>query len=91
MEATNEAPLKVLIADDHPLVRLGLRRAFDRTESIEVVGEARSGAELLQMVERRRPDVVLLDLRMPGMSGTECIEKIKITWPDVTAVVLSAH
>jgi DNA-binding NarL/FixJ family response regulator len=90
MEAMNEAGLKVLIADDHPLILQGLRRTLERTEAIEIVGEARSGAELLQMIERRRPDVVLLDLRMPGTPGLECIERIKVTWPDVKVVVLSA-
>jgi DNA-binding NarL/FixJ family response regulator len=90
MEATSQAPLKVLIADDHPMMLLGLRRALERTESIEIVGEARSGPEVLQMVERRRPDVVLLDLRMPGMPGVECVERIKLDWPDVKTVVLSA-
>jgi DNA-binding NarL/FixJ family response regulator len=89
MKAMDQAPVKVLIADDHPVVLLGIRRAFERTDSVEIVGEARTGTELLQMVERRRPDVVLLGLRMPGMCGLECIEKIKATWPDVKAVVLS--
>jgi DNA-binding NarL/FixJ family response regulator len=90
VEAISQAPVKVLIADGHPLILLGLRRAFERTESIEIVGEARSGAEILQMVERRCPDVVLLALRMPGMPGLECIERIKATWPDVKTVVLSS-
>ena len=90
MEATNQAPLKVLIADDHPVVLLGIRRVFERTESIEIIGEARTGTELVQMVERRRPDVVLLGLSMRGMPGLECIERIKTTWPGVKTVVLSA-
>ncbi len=90
MEATSQAPLKVLIADDHPMMLLGLRRALERAESIEIVGEAGSGPEVLQMVERRRPDVVLLDLLMPGMPGVECVERIKLDWPDVKTVVLSA-
>jgi len=90
MEATSQAPVKLLSADGHPLILPGLRRAFERTESIEIVGEARSGAEILQMVERRCPDVVLLALRMPGMPGLECIERIKSTWPAVKLVLLSS-
>ena len=90
MEILNEVPVKVLIADDHPAILLGLRRAFEGTENLEIVGEARSGPELLQMVERRRPDVVLLDMRMPGVPGLECIERIKVEWPDVKTIVLSA-
>jgi DNA-binding NarL/FixJ family response regulator len=80
----------VLIADDHPLILAGIRRTLERSEGIEIVGEAQSGPELLALVERRRPELVLTDLRMPGVSGAECIEKITTTWPDVRVVVLSA-
>lgn len=85
-----EDRLKVLIADDHPLIIAGIRRALDDNEDIDVVGEAQSGPELLQLVERRRPDVVLLDLRMPGLSGIECIQRIVESWPDTKTIVLSA-
>jgi DNA-binding NarL/FixJ family response regulator len=84
------APLKVLLADDHPLLLAGIRRALEHSENIEVVGEARSGPEVRSLVERRRPQLVLLDLRMPGVRGTDCIEWIRDTWPDVKTVVLSA-
>lgn len=80
----------MLIADDHPLIIAGIRRALDDNEDIDVVGEAQSGPELLQLVERRRPDVVLLDLRMPGLSGIECIQRIVESWPDTKTIVLSA-
>lgn len=82
--------LKVLIADDHPLMVAGVRRALERGTDIEVVGAAHSGAEVMHMIERRRPTIVLLDLRMPGVQGVECIEKIRDRWPDVKVVVLSA-
>jgi DNA-binding NarL/FixJ family response regulator len=85
-----EPVLKVLVADDHPLILQGLRRALDDCDDIEVVGEARSGTEVLPLVERRRPDVVLLDLRMPGMDGVACIEEIKRSSPNVKTVILSA-
>jgi DNA-binding NarL/FixJ family response regulator len=84
------APLKVLIADDHPLMLAGIRRALERSDDIEVVGEARSGTEAMRLIERRRPNVVLLDLRMPGISGAQAIEQIKSTWPELKIVVLSA-
>jgi two-component system nitrate/nitrite response regulator NarL len=84
-------PLKVLIADDHPLMIAGVRRVLERTEEIEIVGEARSGAEVLHSVERRRPQLVLMDLRMPGISGFECIQKVREGWPEVKVVVLSAN
>jgi DNA-binding NarL/FixJ family response regulator len=90
MEAESTAPLKVLIADDHPLMIAGVRRALERSEDIEIAGEAHSGPELMRLVERRRPQIVLTDLRMPGTNGADCIEQIRSTWPEVRVVVLSA-
>ena len=90
LDASSVAPLKVLIADDHPLMLAGVRRALERSENIEIVGEAHSAPELLDMIERRRPRLVLMDLRMPGVSGSECVEQIRGSWPDVKVVVLSA-
>lgn len=85
-----EQVLKVLVADDHPLILQGLRRTLEACDDIDVVGEARSGPELLALVERRRPDVVLLDLRMPGADGIECVTEIKRSSPEIKAVILSA-
>ena len=85
-----ETSLKVLIADDHPLVLQGIRRSLEESDGIEVVGEARSGDELLALVGRRAPDLVLLDLRMPGRDGLECIAEIKRLWPEIKTVALSA-
>jgi DNA-binding NarL/FixJ family response regulator len=85
-----DASLKVLIADDHPLVLQGIRRALEASEDIDVVGEARSGDEVLALVERRNPDLVLLDLHMPGLSGLDCIAELKRCSPDVKTVVISA-
>src|SRR5689334_2595969 len=62
-------PLRVLIVDDHMLVRAGVRSVLDGRADIEVVGEAANGAEALEQVERLRPDVVLMDLDMPGDGG----------------------
>jgi DNA-binding NarL/FixJ family response regulator len=90
MEAVGDAPLKVLIADDHPLMLAGIRRVLERSDGIEVVGEARTGAAIMELVERRRPQVVLLDLRMPGTVGAENVARIRETWPEVKVVVLSA-
>lgn len=82
---------RVLIADDHPLILAGIRRALDRSDGVEVVGEATSGPQVLAMVERRRPEVVLLDLYMPGMNGADLIAEIRRQWPSVKTVVLSAN
>jgi DNA-binding NarL/FixJ family response regulator len=90
IDAAEVTTLRVLIADDHPLMLAGVRRALERAEGIEIAGEARSGPELLDMIERRRPDVVLMDLRMPGVTGSECVERIRTEWPAIKVVVLSA-
>ncbi|HWF50699.1 MAG TPA: response regulator transcription factor [Solirubrobacteraceae bacterium] len=82
--------IKVLLADDHPMVIAGIRRTIEPFGDIEVVGEAHSGPELMGLVERRRPSLVLLDLRMPGVDGVEHIEQIRQNWPSVKIVVLSA-
>jgi DNA-binding NarL/FixJ family response regulator len=85
-----DTSLKVLIADDHPLMLQGIRRALEASEDIDVVGEARSGEEALALVERRNPDLVLMDLHMPGLHGLECVAEIKRRWPEIKTVVISA-
>ncbi len=85
-----EQVLKVLVADDHPLILQGLRRSLEACDDIEVVGEAHSGNELLSLAQRRSPDVVLLDLRMPEPDGVECVRQLRESAPDVKTVVLSA-
>jgi DNA-binding NarL/FixJ family response regulator len=82
--------IKVLLADDHPLVIAGIRRTLEQNDDIEIVGEAHSGPELMQLVERRSPDVALMDLRMPGVIGTDAIERLHESRPDLKMVVLSA-
>ena len=84
------AQIKVLIADDHPLIIAGIRRTIEHVDDMEVVGEARSGTELTQLIGRRQPDVVLMDLKMPGVAGVEAIERIGQHWPQIKTVVLSA-
>jgi DNA-binding NarL/FixJ family response regulator len=84
------AQIKVLIADDHPLIIAGVRRTLEHCDDMEVVGEAHSGPELMQLIERRRPDMVLMDLRMPGVTGTDALERIRQRWPHIKAIVLSA-
>ncbi len=90
MQPSTDPALKVLVADDHPLILQGLRRTLEACDDIDVIGEARSGDEIVPLVQRRRPDVVLLDMRMPGLDSAECIRRIRESWPEVKTVVLSA-
>jgi len=80
----------VLIADDHPLVLLGVRRTLEHCEDIEIVGEASSAREVMALAERRNPDIVLTDLRMPGVNGGELIAAIRERHPELKVVVMSA-
>jgi DNA-binding NarL/FixJ family response regulator len=88
--AVETSTIKVLLADDHPLIIAGVRRTIEHLDDMEVVGEANAGPALMQLVERRRPDIVLMDLRMPGVEGVEAIERIRQDWPSVKIVILSA-
>jgi DNA-binding NarL/FixJ family response regulator len=82
--------IKVVIADDHPLVLEGIRRALEASGEIDVVGTATSGSRVLGLVGRERPDVALLDLHMPGRSGLELLAQIRERHPEVKVVMLSA-
>ncbi len=81
--------MKVLIADDHGLMLEGVKRALKESGDFEVVGEAQNGAQVLPLVGRLRPDLVLLDLRMPQMDGLQCLAGIRDRYPDVKVVILS--
>jgi len=78
-----------LVADDHKLIVDGIKRALEESSDFEVVGEASSGSQVLPMVGRTKPDLVLLDLRMPGADGLACLSRIRKQHPDVKVVVLS--
>lgn len=81
--------IRVLIVDDHAIVREGLRLIFETTDDIEVIGEAADGVEALQSVAAEPPDVVLMDLRMPGMDGLTAIEHLQQDHPHVAIVILT--
>ena len=84
-------PIRVLIADDHLVVREGLRLILETGEGFEVVGEAAAGAEAVRRAGELQPDVVLMDLRMPGMDGLEAIERIRAQWQDIAIVILTTY
>lgn len=82
--------MKILLADDHPLMLAGVRRVLEEEPGgFEVVGETRTGSQVLPLIGRTNPDVVLLDMRMPGIDGLGCLERIKATYPNVHVVILS--
>lgn len=83
--------IKVLIADDHTIVRSGLRLLLESEPDIEVVGEALDGYEALDLVGKYHPDVVLMDIAMPGMDGFEATKQIKTKWPEINVLVLTMH
>ena len=83
--------ITLLLVDDHPVVRQGLRLMLSAEADLEVVGEAASGEEALQRVQELRPQVVLMDIRLPGMSGTEATRLIKEARPDTLVIVMSMY
>ncbi len=87
---TAKRTIRVLIADDHPIVRDGLRRLLSLDEDIEVVGEAGDGREVLERVQALEPDVLLLDLRMPNMDGLTALQTLQHTNRKTRVIVLTA-
>jgi DNA-binding NarL/FixJ family response regulator len=81
--------VRVLIADDHRLMVEGTKQALERAGGFEVVGEAVNGVQVLPLVRRLKPELVLLDLRMPQMDGLTCLAKIKKEFPEVRVAILS--
>ena len=81
----------VLIADDHGIVREGLRRLLDAEEDLSVCGEASDGREVLEMVQRLKPDCVVLDITMPRLGGLETLERIRRKHAHTRVVLLSVH
>ena len=83
--------LSILVADDHGLVREGLRRVLEAEPDLEVCGEASDGREVLAAVEKQRPNFVILDIGMPRLGGLETLEKLRADHPEVKVLLLSVH
>jgi two-component system, NarL family, response regulator LiaR len=91
MSQSGDRPIRVLLVDDHAVVRKGLRALLDRESGIEVMGEAEDGEQALRAAGRLHPDVILMDLEMPGIGGIEATRRISETHPDTKVVVLTSH
>ena len=83
--------MRILIADDHAVVRFGLKTILGREEGWEVVGEAASGAEALALALQLQPDIAVLDINMPGMSGLDALKAIRERLPATRVVILTLH
>jgi two-component system response regulator DevR len=84
-------PVRILIADDHEVVRIGLASLLDRQPGFSVVGEARSGDEAVRLARRERPDVVVMDIRMPDGSGIDACRTITTELPSVPVIMLTSY
>ena len=84
-------PIRVLIADDHALVRAGIRALVERIDAVVVVGEAGKGSEALELVRQLSPDLILLDITMPDGNGFEVLDQVTKLYPEIKVIVLTVH
>ena len=84
-------PIKILIVDDHPVVREGITAMVSRERDFQVIGEAGDGIEAVNKARELKPDIVLMDLRMPDMDGVEAIRQIVSTDPDIKFIILTTY
>ena len=83
--------IKVLLADDHSIVRAGLRRIVEESGDMQVIAEAADGREAIQKVHKTSPDVAIIDISMPGLDGLEVISQLKLYYPDLPLLILTMH
>src|SRR5687768_9708939 len=81
--------LRIVIADDHPVFRHGIRALLDATPGMEVVGEATNGDEAVMLTEQFQPDVILMDVKMPGLNGIEATQRIMQSYPQARILVVT--
>jgi len=91
MQQTQDKPIRILITDDHFIVRQGLRLVLKTADDIELVGEAENGEEALQLTAEHQPHVILMDLRMPVMDGLTTIEQLRQLHPQVAVIILTTY
>src|SRR4051794_16372669 len=87
----SSAPSSIVLADDHPLIREGLRTVLESQIDFEVVGEVEDGLMAVEIVERLRPDVLIIDVVLPGLNGVEVTRRVRASVPQTRVVVLSMY
>lgn len=81
----------IVLADDHPMLRRGIKKIIEESDDMVVVGEASDGLELLRMLKKGPPEMVILDISMPGLRGIEAAREIKMAYPEVKILILTMH
>ncbi|GAP41584.1 response regulator [Flexilinea flocculi] len=85
------AKMRIVLVDDHEVVRLGIKALLDQSSQFEVVGEASNAKEAIELTGKIRPDIVLMDIRLPGVSGIDACEEIVQMYPDIRVVMLTSY
>jgi len=83
--------IRIILADDHPLIREGFKSLLGKSDAFDVIGEAETGKELIEVVKNTSPDIVLVDITMPHMSGLDAIEQLRKEYPLLKFMVLTMH
>jgi len=84
-------PLRVLITDDHPIARSGIRALLEADDEVQVIAEAGDGMEAVRLIEEHLPDIVFLDIGMPGLNGFDVLDQVGRKFPEVSTIVLTLH
>ena len=84
-------PIRILLADDHGILRAGLRNLLNLDPDLEVIGEAADGAQVLRIAEQLQPDLILMDINMPNMGGIEALQSLSERLPAVKVLMLTVH
>ena len=83
--------IKILLVEDHAIVRQGLRAILSKESDIKIIGEAKDGFEAVQLAGELKPDIIIMDISMPGLSGLEATHKIQKKFPDIRVIILTMH